>query len=318
MSTALVTGISGQDGSYLAEFLADKGYRVVGTTRDAQRAVAGNLSAIHHRVELLEVGMGDSGAVAELVRRVQPDEIYNLAGQTQVEPSWQDPVATAEADAVSVARWLDALRRYAPGAAFFQATSADIFAPAHGPLNEHAPLEPSSPYGAAKLYAHSLAIAYRHTYRLRAVSGILFNHESPRRPETYVTRKITRAAARIARGLQHGLSLGKMDSRRDWGFAGDYVDAAWRMLQQDEPTDLVIGTGSAHSVEEFCDLAFRHVGLDYREYVTIDPAIVRTSDVPLRVAEPTQARMRLGWTPRVSFPELVRMMVDSDLNALDR
>ena len=318
MSTALITGISGQDGSYLAEFLLAKEYRIVGTTRDAARAAAGNLRAIQHRVELIERATDSADAIADLLRRVQPDEVYNLAGQTQVEPSWQDPVATAEADAVAVARWLDALRRQSPRTAFFQASTADIFAPADVPHNERSPLQPSSPYGVAKVYAHCLTVAYRETYELRAVSGILFNHESPRRPETYVTRKITRAAARIARGTERGLRLGTMSSRRDWGFAGDYVDAAWRMLQPAEPTDLVIGSGSAHSVEEFCDLAFGHVGLDYREFVTVDPAIVRTSDVPLRVADPTLARTRLGWTPRVSFPELVSMMVDSDLNAVDR
>jgi GDPmannose 4,6-dehydratase len=313
MPSALITGISGQDGSYLAEFLLGKGYRVAGTTRDRGRATRGHLTRIAHAIELHETGLEDADGLRRLVQRCAPDEVYNLAGQTHVGASWDDPVGTAEADAIAVTRLLEALRGSSPAPRFFQASTCEMFAPSSAALREESPFEPSSPYGVAKLYGHCSVGAYRRRYEMHAVSGILFNHESPRRDESFVTRKITRAVSRIARGAQRQLRLGNLEPRRDWGFAGDYVEVMWRMLQQDVPEDFVVGTGEAHSVREFCDAAFAEVGLDYREFVAVDDALVRAADTAVRVADASRARAALGWTPKVSFAELVKMMVHADL-----
>ena len=310
---ALITGITGQDGSYLAELLLDKGYEVGGTTRDIGGASASHIAPLISRVALYEASLVDASALARAVETFQPHEVYNLAGQTRVGPSWEDPVATADVDAVGVARLLEAVHRFAPTARVFQASTCDMFAASSEALNESSRFGPSSPYGVAKLYGHYLVAAYRHMYDMFAVSGILFNHESPRRSEAFVTRKITRSAARIAKGVDQSIVLGNIDSRRDWGFAGDYARAMWLMLQAPVPEDLVVGTGEARSVREFCEVAFTAAGLDYRDYLRIDSALVRGNDPPVRLADASRARERLGWTPEVSFSTLVRTMVERDL-----
>ena len=310
---ALITGITGQDGSYLAELLLSKGYEVAGTTRSVAAAASGFLAPIIGRITLYEASLTDDRGLADTIAATRPDEIYNLAGQTRVGPSWDDPVATADIDALSVARLLQAIRHHAPTARVFQASTCDMFESTAAPLNEGSRFEPPSPYGVAKLYGHYLVGSYRRMHGTYAVSGILFNHESPRRSAAFVTRKITRAAARIVKGLEQSLTLGNTDVRRDWGFAPDYARAMWLMLQANEPEDLVIGTGEAHSVREFCEAAFGVVGLDYRDYLRMDGALVRGNDPPVRVADATRARERLGWAPEVSFSTLVRMMVEADL-----
>ena len=314
---ALITGITGQDGTYLAEFLLAKSYQVAGTTRDID-AARNALGPLAGRLELLQSSLNDIESLRRLLSRTEPDEIYNLAGQSKVSSSWSDPVGTAEANAVGVLRLLEAVRLELPGARFFQASSCEIFAPSSSPQNEDAALIPTSPYGIAKLHAHLMVRAYREQYGLRVVSGILFNHESPRRDESFVTRKITKAAAEISAGTKRRLELGTLDIRRDWGFAGDYVEGMWKMLQRDVAEDFVLGTGVDHSVRDFCAEAFRVVGLDYRDHVVSDPGLVRRGDVPVRVADATNARTRLGWTPSVSFPDLIRMMVHADTAALRR
>jgi GDPmannose 4,6-dehydratase len=312
---ALITGITGQDGTYLAEFLLARGYEISGTTRDAASARE-RLGSLANQVQLFAAALEDPTAVERALGTAAPDEIYNLAGQTRVGPSWSDPSGTAEINAVGATRLLEAVRRTTPRARLFQASSCEIFEPSDLPLDETARLGASTPYGISKLHAHLSTVAYREQYGLFAVSGILFNHESPRRDDSFVTRKITRAAARIAAGEQQELTLGNVDVRRDWGFAGDYVEAMWKTLQRGAAEDFVLGTGVAHSVRDFCAHAFKAVGLDYRKHVVSDPSLARRGDVPVRVADATRARTRLGWTPSVSFPELVRMMVDADTAAL--
>jgi GDPmannose 4,6-dehydratase len=314
MPTALITGITGQDGSYLAELLLEKGYRVVGVVRRSSTTPYERIGHLVDRIELVSADLLDQHSLVEAMAYCSPDEVYNLAAQSFVQTSWTQPVLTGEFTGLGVTRALEAVRKAAPRARFYQASSSEMFGKVvESPQRETTPFYPRSPYGVAKVYGHWITVNYRESYEMFAVSGILFNHESPRRGLEFVTRKVTDAAARIKLGLSREVRLGNLDARRDWGFAGDYVDAMWRMLQQDEPGDFVIGTGSTWSVRDLCRLAFDAVGLDYREFVVQDERFFRPAEVDLLVADPTQARERLGWTPRVSFAELVTMMVDADL-----
>jgi GDPmannose 4,6-dehydratase len=314
--TALITGITGQDGSYLAELLLEQGYRVCGVVR---RSSTENFSRIEHlrgQVELFQADLLDQTSLAAVLREVSPDEVYNLAAMSFVPTSWQQPVLTAEFTALGVTRVLDALRQECPQARFYQASSSEMFGKVREtPQREETPFHPRSPYGVAKVYGHYLTMNYRESYGLFACSGILFNHESPRRGLEFVTRKITDGVARIKLGLATELRLGNLEAKRDWGFAGDYVRAMWLMLQQQEADDYVIGTGETHSVEEFVSIAFGHVGLDWRKYVIQDPRFYRPAEVDLLLADPSKAQERLGWRLEVSFDRLVRMMVDADMEA---
>lgn len=313
MPTALITGVRGQDGSYLAELLVAKGYRVAGTTRDAAAVRRMPYAAALERVEILENALDSRAGVVELVSRVQPDEIYHLAGPSRVSASWQDPAGTLLGVVMPTILVLEAMLSAAPSARCFVAGTCDMFAAEDHAQDESAPRRPVSPYGRAKAEAETLVRGYRDQHGLYVVTGILFNHESPRRDESFVSRKIARAAARIARGEERSFTLGALDVRRDWGFAGDHVRGMWLMLQQPEPMDVVIGTGVAHSIADFCDLAFQRVGLKANEYLTVDPALIRPGDAPLRLANPALARTRLGWTPEVDFERLVAMMVDYEM-----
>ncbi|NPA31805.1 MAG: GDP-mannose 4,6-dehydratase [Chloroflexi bacterium] len=319
MPLALVTGITGQDGSYLAEFLLEKGYRVVGLVR---RSSNPNYSRIEHlldRIELVQGDLTDLPSLMTVLDTYKPDEIYNLAAQSFVPTSWEQPLLTTEVNAVGVTRLLEAMRRVHPQARFYQASTSEMFGQAREvPQNENTPFYPRSPYGVSKVYGHWITVNYRESFGLYAVSGILFNHESPRRGLHFVTRKVTHGVARIKLGLAKELRLGNLDAKRDWGYTGDYVRAMWLMLQQDEPEDFVIGTGEAHSVRELCEVAFAHVGLDYRDYVVVDPKFFRPAEVNILLADPSKARAKLGWQPRVSFEELIQMMVDADLERLQR
>jgi GDPmannose 4,6-dehydratase len=314
VSTALITGITGQDGSYLAELLLDKGYRVVGTVRRSSTTPYERIAHLVERVELVSADLLDQTSLTDVVGEYQPDEIYNLAAQSFVQTSWAQPVLTGEFTALGVTRMLEAMKKAAPKARFYQASSSEMFGKVvESPQRENTPFYPRSPYGVAKVYGHWITVNYRESFGLYAVSGILFNHESPRRGLEFVTRKVTDAAARIKLGRATEVRLGNLDSRRDWGYAGDYVDAMWRMLQQDEPDDYVVGTGHTWSVRQLCDAAFSCVGLDYRDYVKQDPKYMRPAEVDLLVADPAKSRAALGWEPRVSFEELIRMMVDADI-----
>jgi GDPmannose 4,6-dehydratase len=314
LPTALITGVTGQDGSYLAEFLLAKGYRVVGIVRRSSTTPYERIAHLVDRVELISADLLDQHSLVEAMAACAPDEIYNLAAQSFVQTSWTQPVLTGEFTALGVTRMLEAMRRVAPKARFYQASSSEQFGKVlETPQRETTPFYPRSPYGVAKVYGHWITVNYRESYKLYAVSGILFNHESPRRGLEFVTRKVTDAAARISLGFQRDLRLGTLDARRDWGFAGDYVDAMWRMLQQPSPDDYVIGTGETHSVRELCELAFARVGLDWRKYVVQDERFMRPAEVDLLVADSSMARERLGWTPTVDFRQLVEMMVDADL-----
>ena len=312
--TALITGITGQDGSYLAEHLLAKGYHVVGVIRRSSTTPYERIAHLVEKVELVSADLLDQTSLTDVVQATKPAEIYNLAAQSFVQTSWQQPVLTGEFTALGVTRMLEALRKGAPEARFYQASSSEQFGKVvETPQRESTPFYPRSPYGVAKVYAHWITVNYRESFDLFAVSGILFNHESPRRGLEFVTRKISDAVARIKMGLQKELRLGNIDARRDWGFAGDYVDAMWRMLQQDEPDDYVIGTGETWAVRDFCQAAFDVVGLDYRDYVVHDAKFVRPAEVDLLVADPSKAKAQLGWTPSVPFHQLVQMMVESDL-----
>jgi GDPmannose 4,6-dehydratase len=314
MRTALITGITGQDGSYLAEFLLEKGYRVLGTVRRSSTTPYERIAHLVDRVELVSADLLDQTSLTDVVGECAPDEIYNLAAQSFVQTSWTQPVLTGEFTALGVTRVLEAVKKAAPKARFYQASSSEMFGKVHEtPQRETTPFYPRSPYGVAKVYGHWITVNYRESFGLYAVSGILFNHESPRRGLEFVTRKVTDAVARIKLGLATEVRLGNLDARRDWGYAGDYVDAMWRMLQQDEPGDYVIGTGESCSVRDLCAAAFGHVGLAYQDYVKTDSRFVRPAEVDLLVADPTKAREQLGWTPTVDFGGLVRMMVDADL-----
>ena len=314
MPTALITGITGQDGSYLAEFLLDKGYRVVGVVRRSSTTPYERISHLVDRIELISADLLDQHSLVDAMRECAPDEVYNLAAQSFVQTSWTQPVLTGEFTALGVTRMLEALRKGAPSARFYQASSSEMFGKVvETPQREETPFYPRSPYGVAKVYGHWITVNYRESFGLYAVSGILFNHESPRRGLEFVTRKVTDGVARIKLGIQRELRLGNLDARRDWGFAGDYVDAMWRMLQRDEPDDYVVGTGVTSSVRDLCEIAFSAVGLDYREHVIQDPKFFRPAEVDLLVADPSKARRELGWEPRVTFRELVEMMVEADL-----
>jgi GDPmannose 4,6-dehydratase len=314
MPTALVTGITGQDGSYLAELLLEKGYRVVGVVRRSSTTPYERIGHLVDRIELASADLLDQHSLVEAMAACRPDEIYNLAAQSFVQTSWTQPVLTGEFTAIGVTRMLEAMRKAAPGARFYQASSSEMFGKVlETPQRETTPFYPRSPYGVAKVYGHWITVNYRESYGLYAVSGILFNHESERRGLEFVTRKVTDGVARIKLGMQRELRLGTLDARRDWGYAGDYVEAMWRMLQREEPSDYVIGTGQTWSVRQLCEIAFSAVGLEYRDYVVQDPRFVRPAEVDLLVADPTKARTELGWTPKVSFRQLVEMMVEADL-----
>jgi GDPmannose 4,6-dehydratase len=317
--TALITGITGQDGSYLAELLLGKGYRVVGVVRRSSTTPYERIAHLVDRVELISADLLDQTSLTDVVGETEPDEIYNLAAQSFVQTSWTQPVLTGEFTALGVTRMLEAVKKAAPKSRFYQASSSEQFGKViETPQRETTPFYPRSPYGVAKVYGHWITVNYRESFNLFAVSGILFNHESPRRGLEFVTRKVTDAVARIKLGHARELRLGNLESRRDWGFAGDYVDAMWRMLQQPEPDDYVIGTGETYSVRQLCEAAFGVVDLDYTDFVIQDPRFFRPAEVDLLVADSSKARSKLGWAPKVTFPELVRMMVEADLARHER
>jgi GDPmannose 4,6-dehydratase len=312
--TAVITGVTGQDGSYLAELLLDKGYEVIGVVRRTSHDSYERIGHLLDRLHVVAADLLDQHSLTTVIRDAQPDEVYNLAAQSFVPTSWTQPVLTGEFTALGVTRLLEAIRLAHPDARFYQASSSEMFGKAtETPQRETTPFYPRSPYGVAKVYGHWITVNYRESYGLHAVSGILFNHESPRRGLEFVSRKVSDAVARIKRGKATELRLGNLEARRDWGFAGDYVDAMWRMLQRDEPRDYVIGSGETHSVRELCEVAFGHVGLDWQKYVKVDPRFVRPAEVDILLADAGQARRDLGWAPRVSFEKLVTMMVDADL-----
>jgi len=319
MPTALITGITGQDGSYLAEWLLTRGYRVVGMVRRASTENFERIAHVCDRIELQQADLLDQLSLIDLLRTVRPDEIYNLAAQSFVPTSWSQPVLTAEFDAVGVTRLLEAMRLSAPEARFYQASSSEMFGKVREtPQRETTPFHPRSPYGVAKVYGHHITVNYRESYGLYACSGILFNHESPRRGREFVTRKVADGLARIKLDLASELALGNLKARRDWGFAGDYVEAMWRMLQQPVPDDYVVATGESHAVQELVEIACDCAGLDWRTVVREDPALLRPAEVDHLVGDATKAQRVLGWAPRVSFPDLVEMMVRADLERLRR
>ncbi len=319
MPKALITGITGQDGSYLAELLLAKGYEVYGMVRRTSHHSFERIEHLVDRVQIVTADLLDQHSLTVILQDVRPDEVYNLAAQSYVPTSWTQPVLTGEFTALGVTRILEAIRLVHPAARFYQASSSEMFGKVQQtPQRETTPFYPRSPYGVAKVYGHWITVNYRESYGLYAVSGILFNHESPRRGMEFVSRKVTDGAARIRLGLSGQLKMGNLDAWRDWGYAGDYVEAMWRMLQRDTPTDYVIGTGTAHSVRELVETAFTHVGLDWRKYVVSDPAFMRPAEVDVLLADPTKAAAELGWTPTVDFTALVKMMVDADLDRLKR
>lgn len=316
MKTALVTGITGQDGAYLAQLLLDKGYRVVGAFRRASMVNTARLDVlgITQDVELVPFDLTDHGNMQRTINTVRPDEVYNLAAQSFVGVSFEQPVTTGDITGVGVARLLEVIREVDTGIKFYQASTSEMFGKVQAvPQSETTPFYPRSPYAAAKLYGHWMTVNYRESYDMHASSGILFNHESPLRGVEFVTRKITLAAARIKHGLQTELRLGNLDAKRDWGFAKEYVEAMWLMLQQDKPEDFVIATGQTNTVEEFVEAAFEAAGLEWRDYVVLDPAFIRPTEVDLLIGDPTKARELLGWQPKTTFRDLVQLMVDADL-----
>jgi GDPmannose 4,6-dehydratase len=317
MPKALITGVTGQDGSYLAEFLLSKGYQVIGVVRRTSHDSYERIDHLLDRIEVVPADLLDQHSLTVVLQETRPDEVYNLAAQSYVPTSWNQPVLTGEFTALGVTRILEAIRLVHPSARFYQASSSEMFGKVtETPQSEKTSFYPRSPYGVAKVYGHWITVNYRESYDLFAVSGLLFNHESPRRGIEFVTRKVTDGVARIKLGLAKELRLGNLDARRDWGYAGDYVEAMWLMLQQRVPRDYVIGTGETHSVRDLVELAFSRVGLDYREYVVSDPRYYRPAEVDLLLADPRVARKELGWTPKVSFKELVEMMVDADMARL--
>ena len=312
--TALISGITGQDGSYLAEFLLDKGYDVIGMVRRSSTVTFGRIEHIQDRIRLVHADLLDQTSLIDVMREYKPDEIYNLAAQSFVPVSWKQPVLTGEFTALGVTRMLEAMLGIVPEARFYQASSSEMFGKVREvPQSEKTPFYPRSPYGVAKVYGHWITVNYRESYDLFACSGILFNHESPRRGLEFVTRKVTYGAAQIKLGLAQELHLGNLESRRDWGYAGDYVQAMWLMLQQEHPVDYVVGTGETHSVRELCQVAFGYLDLDWEKHIVSDNEFYRPAEVDLLVSDPSRARAALGWKPTVSFEELVRMMVDADL-----
>jgi len=316
---ALITGVTGQDGSYLAEFLLEQGYKVVGVVRRTSTVNFERIKHIQDRLTLVNADLLDEVSLISVLREHRPSEVYNLAAQSFVQTSWQQPVFTGEVTALGVTRMLDAIRVVDPEMRFYQASSSEMFGKVQAvPQTESTPFYPRSPYGVAKVYGHWITVNYRESYNLHATSGILFNHESPRRGIEFVTRKITYTVARIKHGLQNEIRLGNLEARRDWGFAPDYVRGMWLMLQQDKPDDFVIATGETHSVREFVELAFSRVGLDYRDYVVQDERFMRPAEVELLVGEPRKAREILGWQPDVTFERLVHIMVDADLELVQQ
>ncbi len=314
---ALITGVTGQDGSYLAEFLLAKGYDVVGMVRRTSHHSYERIEHLLDRIEVVAADLLDQHSLTVVLQETQPDEVYNLAAQSYVPTSWSQPVLTGEFTALGVTRILEAIRLVHPSARFYQASSSEMFGKVHEtPQRETTSFYPRSPYGVAKVYGHWITVNYRESYDLYAVSGILFNHESPRRGIEFVTRKVTDGVARIKLGLARELRLGNLEARRDWGFAGDYVEAMWLMLQQPGPQDYVIGTGETHSVRELVERAFTHVGLDWERHVVSDPKYYRPAEVDLLMADSSKARRELGWSPKVSFDDLVSQMVDADLERL--
>lgn len=316
---ALITGITGQDGSYLADFLLEKGYQVYGMVRRASTENFERIEHIKDRVQLVQADLLDQLSIINVIKESNPDEVYNLAAQSFVPTSWDQPVLTGEFTALGVTRMLEAIRLVNPKIKFYQASSSEMFGKVREtPQTELTPFYPRSPYGVAKVYGHWITINYRESYNIYACSGILFNHESPRRGKEFVTKKITDHVARIKLGLEKELRLGTMDAKRDWGFAGDYVRAMWLMLQQQTPDDYVIATGRTHSVRDFCQIAFEHVGLDYNDYVKIDQRFVRPAEVDLLLGDSSKAQKALKWELKVSFEYLVKMMVDADLETYKR
>ncbi len=314
---ALITGITGQDGSYLAEFLLDKDYDVVGMVRRTSTLNFQRLEHIQDRITLVQGDLLDQTSLMDLIREYRPQEVYNLAAQSFVPTSWRQPVLTGEFTALGVTRVLEAIRMVDPGIRFYQASSSEVFGKVREvPQTERTPFYPRSPYGVAKVYGHWITINYRESYNLFACSGILFNHGSPRRGLEFVERKVAHGAAMIKLGLASELRLGNLDSQRDWGFAGDYVQAMWLMLQQDQPDDYVVGTGKTHSIRELCSVAFSHLGLNWQDHVVVDPALIRPAEVDLLIADSSKAREKLGWQPGVPFEDLIHMIVDTDLELL--
>lgn len=320
---ALITGITGQDGSYLAELLLDKGYEVYGIIRRSSSFNTARIDSLYQdphvpnvRLRLVYGDLNDASSLNRILRTIQPDEIYNLGAQSHVRVSFDIPEYTADVTGLGTVRLLESIRESGLRPKFYQASSSEMFGKVQDiPQRETTPFYPRSPYGAAKLYAHWMTVNYREAYNLFACSGILFNHESPRRGETFVTRKITRAAARIKLGLQQDLYLGNLEAKRDWGYAGDYVEAMWLMLQQDQPDDYVIATGETHTVREFLEVAFGHLNLDWKQHVKIDPQYYRPTEVDLLIGDASKAKQQLQWEPRVRFQELATMMVDADHEA---
>src|SRR6266508_3969952 len=319
MPTALITGITGQDGSYLAELLLKKGYRVVGVVRRSSTVTNERIFHLLDDVTVVQGDMHDQGSLLNMLEEYRPTEVYNLAAQSFVPTSWNQPALTGDVTALGVTRLLEAIRFVNPKAHFYQASSSEMFGKVvEVPQNENTPFYPRSPYGVAKVYGHWITVNYRESFGMFAASGILFNHESPRRGHEFVTRKISDGVARIKLGMAKELRLGNLESQRDWGFAGDYVEAMWLMLQQEKPDNYVIGTGETHSVREFCEIAFGHVGLDYNQFVVQDPCFYRPAEVDLLISDPSKAQATLNWEPTVSFKELVKMMVDSDMARLKK
>jgi GDPmannose 4,6-dehydratase len=319
MKKALITGVTGQDGSYLAEFLLGKGYKVLGMVRRTSTVNFDRITHIQNDIELVQGDLLDQVSLIAILQEHHPEEVYNLAAQSFVPTSFEQPVLTGECTALGVTRVLDAIRLVDKNIRFYQASSSEMFGKVRKvPQNEDTPFYPRSPYGAAKVYGHWITVNYRESYDLFACSGILFNHESPRRGLEFVTHKVTHGAAKIKLGLADELRLGNLEAQRDWGYVGDYVKAMWLMLQQDEPDDYVIATGKTHSVRELCEVAFGYLGLDYRDYVVSDPKFYRPAEVDQLVGDASKARRVLGWQPRVSFEELIHIMVDADTEALQR
>lgn len=318
MKSALITGITGQDGSYLAELLLAKGYKVYGLTRRSSTNVTSRIDHLLNKIELLPGDLLDQTSLTEAMEIAKPDEVYNLAAQSFVQTSWNQPVLTAEFTATGVTRVLEAVRKVAPKAKFYQASSSEMFGKVQAvPQIESTPFYPRSPYGVAKLYGHWITINYRESFNMFATSGILFNHESPRRGIEFVTRKITYHTAMIKHGMINELRLGNLDAKRDWGFAGDYVEAMWMMLQQDKPDDFVVSTNETHTVREFVELAFAHADLDWKKYVKLDERFNRPAEVDLLIGSYGKAKKVLGWEPKTSFSQLVKMMVDSDMKLVE-
>lgn len=315
--TALITGITGQDGSYLAELLLSKGYKVYGLVRRSSVEKFDNIQHLRDKIEIVQGDLTDQNSLNFIIREIAPTEVYNLGAQSFVPTSWNQPLHTADVTGLGVTRILEAIRLNNPKIKFYQASSSEMFGKVQEiPQSEKTPFYPRSPYGVAKVYGHFITVNYRESYNIFACSGILFNHESPRRGLEFVTRKVTHGVARIKLGLQKELRMGNLDAKRDWGFAGDYVEAMWLMLQQEKPEDFVIATGEVHSIRELLEVAFRHVGLDYKDYVIVDSKFLRPAEVDLLCGDATKAKQVLGWKQKVSFKELIAMMVDNDIQAL--